>query len=128
MTDAKVRILIVEDEAIIVEDLRLLLRRLGYHVIGTAACGPSAIRMAKENCPDVVLMDVRLHGEMDGVEAARQIRLVCPVPVIYITAYAATLANDFSDSGGVYSCLAKPFSPAQLRSTLQTALSQRHAS
>ena len=66
------RILLVEDEILIAEDARILLERMGYLVVGTAASGPEAVQQADELRPDLILMDVRLQGAMNGVEAARQ--------------------------------------------------------
>ena len=73
------RILLVEDEILIAEDARLHLERMGYVVVGTAASGPEACKAA-ELRPDLILMDVRLQGAMNGVEAARRIRSQADIP------------------------------------------------
>ena len=101
------RILLVEDEILIAEDARILLERMGYLVVGTAASGPEAVQQADEARPDLILMDVRLQGAMNGVEAARKIRSQTDVPIIYVTAHAAVLAS--SENGERCTCLAKPF-------------------
>ena len=118
MTGAK--ILIVEDEILIAEDLRLILQRMGYQVVGTACSGIEAIRKADKLRPDLVLMDIRLQGEMDGVEAARQIRSKADVPIIYVTAHASVLASP--DASDRCTRLAKPFSPLQLQSAIECVL------
>ena len=81
-------ILIVEDEPVVAKDIQLSLQRLGYHVPATATSGEEAIRKAVEIHPDLILMDIVLKGEMDGVETALQIQRKQEVPVIYLTAYA----------------------------------------
>jgi CheY-like chemotaxis protein len=78
----KATILVVEDEALTAKDLQLLLRRMGYDVPYTASTGEDAIKKARETNPDLLLMDIMLMGEMDGIEAARQIHLENKVPVI----------------------------------------------
>ena len=74
------RILVVEDEQIVAEDLSLKLRRIGHQVVGMASSGEAAIRLAKDLHPDLVLMDIRLQGKMDGREAARIIRSSTGLP------------------------------------------------
>ena len=85
------RILVVEDEAIVTADLRSKLERLGYIVCAVAFSGEDAIRQADETTPDLILMDVRLQGTMTGFEAAARIQKRRAVPVVYITAHAAVL-------------------------------------
>jgi CheY-like chemotaxis protein len=115
------RILVVEDEAIISADLRSKVERLGYVVCGTAFSGEDAIRQANDTVPDVILMDVRLRGNMTGLEAASQIRKHQNVPVIYITAYAGVLPDSIKTSEK-FLCLSKPFSSNELKKVLDTAL------
>ena len=66
------RILVIEDEAITAQDLKYRLERLGYIVVGTAGSGEEAIKKAKETYPDLILVDISLKGEMDGIETAQQ--------------------------------------------------------
>src|SRR5580693_6352432 len=82
------RILIVEDERITAEDLEEVLKDLGYQVSAVVSSGEEAIREAERNRPDLVLMDIRIKGEMDGTEAARLLRERFDVPVVYLTAHA----------------------------------------
>ena len=114
------KIFIVEDEILIAEDLRLILQRMSYEVVGIASSGAEAIRKAQKLHPDLVLMDVRLQGPMDGVETARQIRSTADIPIIFITAYASVLAS--LEPNDHYTRLAKPFSPSQLQAAIETAL------
>jgi CheY-like chemotaxis protein len=74
------RVLIVEDQSIIAQDLQARLLNLGYHVAGIAALGEEAIRLAGQARPDLALMDVRLKGELDGIETAARIRAECHIP------------------------------------------------
>ena len=114
------KILIVEDEILIAEDLRLILQRMGHEVVGVASSGNEAILKANKLHPDLVLMDVRLQGGMDGVETARQIRSTADIPIIYVTAHASVLASlDLNDR---CTRLAKPFSPLQLQAAIDTVL------
>lgn len=114
------RILLVEDEILIAEDARIRLEGMGHQVIGTAASGRDAVQQALELHPDLILMDVRLQGAMNGVEAARRIRSEADIPIIYLTAHASVLAS-LEDSDGS-TCLAKPFSPLQLQAAIQAVL------
>ena len=88
------RILIVEDEKILAADLEKKLRGLGYRVDSIATSGEEAIRLAQERQPSLVLMDVRLSGAMDGVQAARQIQENRRIPIIYLTAYSDLFLRD----------------------------------
>lgn len=83
----EIKILIVEDNAIIAIDLQNTLIKLGYTVPAVVSSGEEAINKVKENNPDLVLMDINLYGEMDGVEAASKIHTFSDTPIIYLTAY-----------------------------------------
>ena len=82
------QILIVEDQRTVAGALRTRLRSLGYNVTGVASTGDEAISKVGELRPDLVLMDIKLGEGMDGIEAARQIRIEHDVPVVYVSAYA----------------------------------------
>jgi len=84
--NAKMRVLIVEDEAIIALDLKYRLRRLGYEVVGCTDTGEDAIRYACAIQPDLVLMDIQLKGPIDGIQAACQIHENIDIPVIFTSA------------------------------------------
>lgn len=134
------RILVVEDESVIAFDLELQLTSLGYQVVGVVASGEQAIARAGDACPDIVLMDIHLEGEMDGIEAARQIRDQYRIPVVFLTAYAeegtlkraeATLPYGYlvKPPGATqpYGYLVKPCDARELNATLQMALVRRAA-
>jgi len=122
MTNRK-RILLVEDEEIILADLARTLRKQGYEIAGTAASGEEAIEAAAGTKPDLVLMDVRLQGSINGLEAARRIREASEVPILFITANSIELAPDIAELPGHYGSITKPFSPNQLRETIEAILS-----
>ena len=103
------RILIVEDERIVAMDLAGTLAELGYAVAGMAARGEDAIEQAKRLNPNLILMDVRLAGKMDGIQAAQSIREERDVPVVYLTAHSdnETLQRAANTTASGY--LVKPF-------------------
>src|SRR5215211_5478121 len=84
----KPQILIVENEAFIAQDIRQRLQGLGYSVVACTGQAEEAVRMARDLKPDLVLMDIMLTHEMDGIEAAEQIRKLHQIPVVYLTAYS----------------------------------------
>ena len=118
------RILIVEDEALVAFNLDRRLTRLGYSVVGRVATGDEAIHSAMTLYPHVVLMDIHLRGEMDGVEAAQAIRAQRPIPIIFLSAYvdAATIAR-LRAAGVAEAYLRKPIVDYTLQQTLQHVLS-----
>lgn len=81
-------ILIVEDEGIQAMNTKLTLLRMGFEVLPIAMSGNSAVELAQKHKPDLILMDIRLRGRMDGIEAASIIKKSSPVPVIFVSAYA----------------------------------------
>jgi CheY-like chemotaxis protein len=122
---APLRILLVEDERIIAADLRRRLRRMGHTVVGTVASGEEAVAQAPRLHPDVVLMDIRLHGRMDGVEAAERIRAPFDMRVVFMSAYTTveTLTRVWRTQPAGY--LSKPFFESQLRQALEQAVEGR---
>lgn len=81
------RVLIVEDQGITALDEDRIMQELGYKVVGMVMSGEEAIERALKTKPDVILMDIRLSGVIDGEEAAKKIREQLPIPVIFVTAY-----------------------------------------
>ncbi|WP_341738962.1 EAL domain-containing protein [Microcoleus sp. CAWBG640] len=119
------KILIVEDESIIAEDLFDSLTSLGYQVTAIVYSGEEAIIAASEVRPDLVLMDVNLQGEIDGITAAEKIRSRFQIPVIYLTAYADENTLRRVNSTKPFGCIIKPFEEKNLHTTIQIAL-HRH--
>lgn len=119
---AKPRLLIVEDEAIVREDLRELVQGLGYSVAGVAMTGADAVTLAGELAPDLVLMDIQLKGTMDGIEAAVEIRGRGGPPVVFLTAFANEQMIDRAKAACPYGYLTKPFNERAIRATIEVAL------
>ncbi|HEY6033075.1 MAG TPA: response regulator [Kofleriaceae bacterium] len=118
------RILIVEDDRIVARDIAQQLERLGYTVIATVARGDETIELARSTRPSLVLMDIRLEGPLDGVEAATQIKTLAPV--VFLTAYADDHTIARATEAQPYGYLVKPFDDSQLRTTIELAL-HKHA-
>ena len=116
------RIMVVEDEQITAADLEASLEELGYAVTAIASSGKQAIRGAETTLPDLVLMDIRIKGEMDGVDAARQIRQRLDIPVIYLTAHADGETLERAKSAEPLGYIVKPFQETELRAAIQMAL------
>ena len=116
------RIFIVEDEQIIAADLEAKLARLGHEVIGMAASGEEAIHQVVSLQPHLVLMDIRIQGKMDGIEAAHRIQALTGTPIIFTTAYGEMFLTSPSVMVSPALCLSKPFSLYQLRTVLDTVL------
>lgn len=116
------RILVVEDEAIVAMDLSHHLNALGYDVVGVASTGEQAVELATDLQPDLVLMDIILKGELDGVEAARRIRAARPIPIVYLTAYADENTLERALETEPLGYLLKPFAERELKITIDMAL------
>lgn len=118
----RARILVVEDEGIIAEDLRMGLEEMGYDVVAVASTGEDAVREAQERRPDLVLMDVVLHGDMDGIEAAERIHARLNIPVIYLTAYSDEKILERAKIAEPFGYMIKPIRERDLYSTIEMAL------
>jgi CheY-like chemotaxis protein len=116
------QILIVEDERIIAAELTRRITRLGYVVLAAVGSGTEAIRQAREGCPDLVLMDIGLPGEMNGLEAGARIWEERKIPIVYVTAYADEQTMTQVRTPPPLLAIRKPFDAAQLRSILEQAL------
>jgi PAS domain S-box-containing protein len=118
----KTKILIVEDEAIISKNLQMRLEKHGYIVPSAVATGEEAIKKSGEDNVDLVLMDIVLLGEIDGIEAADQIRSRFNIPVIYLTAYADETILEKAKITEPFGYIIKPFEDRELHSAIQMAL------
>jgi len=119
------KILIVEDESIIAEDIYDSLISLGYLITGIVYSGEEAIESTAEFRPDLVLMDVKLQGEIDGITAAEEIRSRFQIPVVYLTAYADENTLRRVNGTKPFGYIIKPFDEKNLHTTIQLAL-HRH--
>ena len=120
------RILVVEDDAILVTHLEQTLMQLGYQVVGLAATGEAAVELALAQKPDAILMDIRLRGEMTGIQAAAEIHRQLDTPIIYLTAYTDDELLQQAKLTNAYAYLAKPVRDHELRAGLEMAL-YKHA-
>jgi PAS domain S-box-containing protein len=116
------QILVVEDESIVAEHIRKSLQSLGYSVPSVASSGEKAIKMVEEKSPDLVLMDIVLHGEMDGIEAAKEIRSRFNIPVVYLTAYSDEKILKRAKITEPFGYIIKPFTERDLRINIEIAL------
>ncbi|MFW5498453.1 MULTISPECIES: hybrid sensor histidine kinase/response regulator [unclassified Maridesulfovibrio] len=116
------RILVVDDEKIVNLDIQATLKRLGYIIAGDAVTGDEAIEKAGATRPDLVLMDIKLQGEMDGIEAANIIIKTYDIPVVFLTAFSDEKTLSRAKLSGPFGYLLKPFEERELRSSIEIAL------
>lgn len=109
------RVLIVEDEAVLSMQLQMLVEDMGHVVVGAAFSANEAINLAQGTRPDLVFVDLQLQGRSSGLDVARAIRDMEGVTIVFVTANANALPDDFEGGAAV---IAKPFSVALLRNTL----------
>jgi CheY-like chemotaxis protein len=122
----QLRALIVEDEFLIAEELKERLSRLGFSVIATVDSADEGVAIATRERPDLVLMDIRLRGEKDGIQAAHEIRQQVDLPIVYVTAHSDKLTVNRAKKTDHDGFLLKPFHRYELQSTIEVAM-QRHA-
>ncbi len=125
--EEKAKILVVEDEQIVALDIKAMLQRLGYVVTGLAPTGEAAITKADLSRPDLVLMDIKLRGDMDGIEAAQVVKERFGIPVIYLTANTDQETYQRAMATGPLGYLQKPFELEVLAETIAKALKQIRA-
>jgi len=123
---SKIRVLVVEDEGIIGKDIERALVQMMYEVCARVMTGADAIAKARECKPDIVLMDIVLKGDMDGIETADMIRKEMDIPVIYLTAYTDEEKIARARVTEPFAYIVKPFEDRELHSNIQMAL-HRHA-
>lgn len=118
----KAKVLIVENEGIVALNVQRRLEGLGYSVVANVASGEDAIDAAIETTPDLVLMDIKLEGTVDGIEAARQIRDRFQIPVVYLTAYTDDETLNRAKLTEPHGYILKPFEARDLGTTIELAL------
>ncbi len=121
----RVRVLVVEDERTSALLVQRDLRKLGYGIAAIAMTGEEAIRLAREKRPDLVLMDIGLEGELDGIDAAIRICAERTVPIVFITAAGDPETIERAKGQGAFGYLVKPFSLYGLHSAMELALHRR---
>lgn len=121
------KILIVEDELIVAENIARRLKQQGYEVVGIVDSGEAAIHEAVKTQPDLILMDIMLQGAIDGVQATFAINAQLRLPVIYMTAYADDATLERAKITEPYGYLVKPFKPHDLKTSIEVALQKYRA-
>ncbi|NOX56700.1 MAG: response regulator [Planctomycetes bacterium] len=124
MGDDMVDLMVVEDESIVAKDIQSSLESMGYSTSCVASTGEEAILLAARHRPDLVLMDIRLPGRIDGIEAAQEISSRYEVPVIFLTAFAdEELIRRACEVGG-YGYLMKPFQEREVYASIEMAIAK----
>lgn len=118
----RAKILIVEDENIVAFNIQNRLEGLGYTVTAVTSSGEVALQKIAETCPDLVLMDIKLKGTLDGIQAAEQIRNEFQIPVVYLTAYTDEETLNRAKLTEPYGYILKPFEARDLGTTIEMAL------
>lgn len=119
---SKTKILVVEDEIIIAMEIADRLKSMGYDVLRIVSNGKDAIRTAQNEQPDLILMDIMIQGNLDGIETATQIRATIDIPVIYLTANADESTLERAKVSDAFGYLIKPFEEKELNTTIEMAL------
>jgi len=122
---SKVRILLVEDERVVAADIEACVIGLGYDVVGSAASGIEALRLAVRTGPDLVLMDIKIKGDLDGVDVAGALHERLKIPVVYLTAYADVEILERARKTAPSGYVLKPFDDRTLRAAIELAF-DRH--
>lgn len=119
---SKANIMVVEDESIVSKDIQLTLKKLGYNVIGTATRGDKAIELALKIKPDLILMDIMLKGDVNGIRASKRIQKKLNVPIIFLTAYADENTLERVKVTQPYGYIIKPFKEIDIKTSIEMAL------
>jgi len=114
--------MVVDDEAVITTQLEERLQSMEYDVVGTASSAEESVSMARELCPDLILMDIVMKGELDGIDAARMIKAYLDIPVIFLTAYAEDKFIKRAMEVEPFGYIVKPFRESEIRANIEIAL------
>jgi DNA-binding NarL/FixJ family response regulator len=123
--NSQYKIMIVEDEAVIALRLQKMLTRMGYHVIGISYTGDEALEKAGSLRPDLILMDIMLPGETDGIKAAEGVKSKLDIPVIFLTAYSEDKIIERAKKAEPYGYILKPFQDREIRAVIEVALHKK---
>lgn len=118
----KNHILIVEDEAIVASDIQHSLQKLGFFVIGIAASGEVALTLIKDQQPDLILMDIMLQGQLNGLDTAELIMSSYTIPIIFLTAYVDEITLNRAKKCEPFGYIIKPFKEIELQTAIEMAL------
>ena len=115
-------ILVVEDEKLLAQVILAMLKGLKYNVVAVASSGDTALAMIEEYKPDLILMDIMIEGDIDGIETAEIVKQKYNIPVIFLTAYTDDLSIQRAKKTEPYGYLTKPFEVKDLKGTIEVAL------
>ncbi|MBW1724539.1 MAG: response regulator transcription factor [Deltaproteobacteria bacterium] len=116
------KIMVVEDEAVIAIRLQERLTAMGYHVVGISYSGEDAMEQARRLRPDLILMDIMIPGEMDGIAVAKLVKTELDIPVIFLTAFSEDKIIDRAKQAEPYGYIVKPFQDRELKACVEIAL------
>ena len=122
--DTLIKILVVEDEMIIAAKISMQLTSLGYEVTGILPRGEQAIQQLKDNLPDIILLDINLKGDIDGIETARRVQLLADIPIIYLTANSDEATFNRAKPTRPYAFISKPFKQLDLQRAIELTISR----
>ena len=119
---SKVKVFVVEDESIVSKDIQNSLVKIGYEVVGSSATGEKAIEDIQNSSPDIVLMDIMLKGEINGIETAEIVRNNFSIPIIFLTAYADEDTLQKAKITEPHGYILKPFKEIDLQTSIEMAI------
>ncbi|GFK93938.1 putative transcriptional regulatory protein pdtaR [Fundidesulfovibrio magnetotacticus] len=112
------RVMIVEDEVIAAMATEKMLRKLGYEVCGNVTSGEEALALSEALCPDIVIMDIRLDGQLDGIDTSLKIKELCEAEVVFVSAYCDDKTRSRAQAANPRAFVSKPLDIYQLKSIL----------
>tara|TARA_R110002049_G_scaffold98598_11_gene240069 strand:+ start:226 stop:984 length:759 start_codon:yes stop_codon:yes gene_type:complete len=119
---SKIKIVVVEDEAIVARDIKVCLNKIGYEVLGSYSSGEKALEAIEANKPELILMDIMLKGKMSGIDTSAIIKEKYGIPVVFLTAYADEKTIGKAKVTEPYGYIIKPFKEIDLRTSIEMAL------
>lgn len=122
MSISKGNIMVVEDEGVVSIDIRNMLKKAGYNIAAVAFQGEEAVTKAEQSSPDLILMDIGLKGEIDGIEAAKRIRDRLHIPVVFLTGFADEVTKAKAQEVNPSGFIIKPINEEELNQTLEDIL------
>ena len=122
MNDIQVKIMVVEDDIIISEDIQRSVDSLGYEVVGAFTTGEEALNSIAQNQPDIVLMDIVLRGQLNGIDTAKILFEKHNIPVVFLTAYSDPITLERANAAHHYGYICKPFNRTELKEIIHSAL------
>lgn len=117
-------ILIVEDDNVVSDLIRSMLKNLGYHIAAVAGSGEEVLSLLTEISPDLILMDIELRGKMDGIETAEQLMQLYDIPIVYLTGHVDNVLLERAKPTALFGYVLKPFKEKELQIAIEVALSR----